>query len=265
MTGTKLLTAQGIAYQPPGTKQVLVQDIDLELLPGTLTGLIGPNGAGKTTLLRLLAGLIQPSAGVVSLLGQPLQQLKPRERARRVALLPQESSVRFHFRVREVVMMGRHPYSRWLRLPSPQDEQVVEDCLKATGTLDLAERRITTLSGGERQRVLLARALAQDPAVLLLDEPTAKLDIKYQVQLFAIVRQRLAEHQTAAVAAIHDLNLAARMCDRLVLLAGGRVVARGVPDEVLTPSRLAGVFDIPVQVMRHGEGNGRLLVEPLEC
>ncbi|MFB6173997.1 MAG: ABC transporter ATP-binding protein, partial [Halobacteriales archaeon] len=207
---------------------------------GTFVGLVGPNGAGKTTLLRTINGYLSPDGGHVRIGGDPVGTLPTREVARRVATVPQGTSLGFDFDVRSVVEMGRH--ARRSRLGGDDDREQVRAALERAEVAALADRPVSAISGGERQRVLIARALAQDAPVLLLDEPTASLDIHHQVRTLALARDLAREGRTV-LAAIHDLDLAARYCDELRLLAGARLRASGPPREVLTEPHLRAAFD----------------------
>ena len=224
--------------------------VDLELSAGEILGVIGPNGAGKTTLLRAVAGALRPSFGVVYLDGKELGQLKPQEVARQIAVVAQVPSVSLDFRVRELVELGRLPHLRPPDRLGPADRKAVENALRLTGLEDLAERPISSLSGGERQRVFLAMALAQEPQILLLDEPTAHLDVRYRLEFLILVR-KLAQEGLAVAMALHDLNLAAQFSDRLLLLGQGRVLAQGLPEEVLIPELLEKAFGVKAWVLVH--------------
>jgi iron complex transport system ATP-binding protein len=219
---------------------------------GELVGLLGPNGAGKSTLARLVAGLAAPSSGTVRLAGLDPFRAPRRAVARVCALVPQEPRVAWPFTVRESVMMGRAPRQGLLALPSRFDQGAVDGALAACDLVHLADRRLDALSGGERRRVFFARALAQEPRVLLLDEPTAFLDLAHQV---AAMRMAVlaARAGLCVVAVLHDLNLAAASCDRLVVLSQGRVVAEGAPSDVLTAERVREVWGVPVWRGMHGE------------
>lgn len=217
----------------------VLEGVSLTVDRGELVGLVGPNGAGKTTLVRTLLGALEPDGGRALLDGDPVMELSSREAARRVAAVPQRAGFTFPFTVREVVEMGRHPHSP--RLGRDPDPDRVGAALERAEVAGLADRSVDAVSGGERQRVLIARALAQDTPALVLDEPTASLDVNHQVRTLELVRE-LADDGHAVLAAIHDLNLAARFCDRLVLLAGGEVAAAGPPDRVLDPDVLGAAF-----------------------
>jgi iron complex transport system ATP-binding protein len=227
-----------------------LHDLTLEVAPGEIVGIVGPNGSGKTTLLRAIHGLLAPVRGSVLLEGRDLRSLAPRQIAAKVGALPQHSRDGFGFSVYEIVMMGRYPRQRPLAGDSPEDAAAVRSALERTRTWPLRRRPVDALSGGERQRVLLARALAQEPRVLLLDEPTAHLDIRFQLEMMDLVAALGAAGLTV-VAALHDLNLAAMYCGRLVLLAEGRIAAMGVAEEVLDPERLRTVYGADVAVHPH--------------
>lgn len=229
-----------------GESRVLT-DVSLSVSPGELVGLIGPNGAGKTTLLRTMNGLVSPTSGTVRVTGRQVGDLSAREVGGLVATVHQDTTIGFDFPVADVVAMGRTPHRSRLAGSSPADLAAVEDALNRTETARFADRPIGELSGGERQRVVLARALAQETPVLLLDEPTASLDIGYQATILDLVRGLVDEGKTV-VAAIHDLELAARYCDSLAFLDDGSLVARGGPREVLSGDLLGSVFDTTVRV-----------------
>jgi len=228
---------------------------------GRLTCVLGPNGSGKTTLLRLLVGLARPGEGEVRLAGRPLGSYRRADLARRVAYVPQETLAAAPFTVAETVLMGRSPHIGALGFESEGDWEAAEAALRQTGTARFADRGLEDLSGGERQRVLLARALAQEPDVILLDEPTAFLDIKHQHAIYSLLRRLARVEGKAVVAVSHDVSLASAYGDRLVLLSKGRVAAAGTPDEVVRPAVLAGVYETPVEV-RIDEATGRPYVLP---
>ena len=243
------LAAESVCFRY-GDRAVL-DGVSLTVAAGELVGLVGPNGAGKSTLVRLLAGVEPPHAGRVQLDGRPLGNRSRRELARAIALVPQDPHVEFPFTALEVVLMGRAPYLRGLGFASAVDVSTARAALAALGLVGFDARGLDTLSGGERQRVFLARALVQEPQVLLLDEPTTHLDLRHQSAILDVVRRRVRAQGLAAVAVLHDLNLAAVACDRLVLLAEGRIVADGAAAAVLTADRIARVFGARVYVGRH--------------
>lgn len=226
----------------------LLYDVSLEVHVGEMVGLLGPNGSGKTTLLRLLSGVLQPQAGSILLEGRALQQWGRRGAAQHIAVVPQELHVPFAFTVEHMVGLGRTPFSSgFFSSLSTQDEAVIQDAMDVAAVTPLAQRVFNELSGGERQRVMIAMALAQQPLVLLLDEPTAHLDIKYQIETLELVRHLNAERNVTVIAAMHDLNLAARYFPRLLLFQRG-IVADASPAEVLEPALLSRVYGVQVQV-----------------
>lgn len=230
------------------TDEPVLEGVDLAVEPGELVGLIGPNGAGKTTLLRLVSGVLEPEAGRIDLDGEAVTDLSPAAIGQRVAVVPQQTELSFDFSVRDVITMGRHPYQGRFERLRRADRTLVDRAMAETETTHLADRPFTAISGGERKRVLIARAIAQDTPALLVDEPTASLDINHQIAVFELLRERLGDDQ-AILAAVHDLNLAARYCDRLVLLADGAVRAMGAPTEVLDPQQLRDAYGISTTVV----------------
>jgi iron complex transport system ATP-binding protein len=260
-----MLHAADVSFVYParrGDQLPAVRGVTFHAARGSLTGLLGPNGCGKTTLLKLLAGVLTPDSGRISLGGQPLRGLARREVARRVAVVPQETHPAFDYTVMEMVLMGRHPHLGVFQLEGPADLAIGHDALAATGTDHLAARAYMTLSGGEKQRVVIASALAQSPEVLLLDEPTASLDLGYQLEVAALLGRLNRERLVTMVLATHDLNLAASLCDRLVMLRDGGVVAEGLTKDVLTAANVRQVYDVDADVSFH-ERAGHLTVVPV--
>lgn len=244
------LLASALGVRLGGTE--ILRDVSLVVSEGELVALVGPNGAGKSTLLRALAGLV-PSTGRAELMGRSVTAWPARNRAQRVALVRQATDLSAAFSVCELVELGRAPHVGWLSPLGATDHAAVDAALAAMGLDALAERDVTTLSGGEQQRALLAQALAQNPAVLLLDEPTAHLDVRHQLDLLARVRRQSRDGR-AVVLALHDLGLAARFADRLLVLSDGRLVADGPPDAVLTPALLLDIFGVHAEVARTEDG-----------
>jgi iron complex transport system ATP-binding protein len=240
-----LLDVNGVTF---GYDRVpLLYDVQLHVRTGEMVGLLGPNGSGKTTLLRLVSGVLRPQQGTVVLEGRNLQDWGRRGIARNIAVVPQELQVPFAFTVEQMVSLGRTPYINLLGSKSSQDTNIIQNAMHAADILPLAGRIFNELSGGERQRVMVAMALAQQPKLLLLDEPTAHLDIKYQIEILELVQQLNRERGVTVIAALHDLNLAARYFPRLVLFQRG-IVADAGPAEVLEPHLLKRVYGIDVQV-----------------
>ncbi len=235
--------------------------VDLRLERGSVVGLLGPNGAGKSTLVRAVSGVHAGYTGNVTVAGDDLRALPRKEVARRIAVVPQEPRFDFPFTALEVVVMGRHPHLAGLAFESARDLEIARQALARCGALHLAARPIDQLSSGERQRIVFARALAQQTPILLLDEPASFLDLRFQVELFDRVRE-LADEGTGVVAVLHDLNLAAEYCDRVVLLQGGRVVAAGPTAEVLTYQHLTAVYETEIYVDLN-DITGALVVTPL--
>jgi iron complex transport system ATP-binding protein len=235
------LAAESIALRLGG--RAVLDGVSIAAAPGELVGLIGPNAAGKTTLVRVLAGLIAPDAGAVTLDGRPLAAIPRAERARAVAYLEQDAVCHWPLAVRRLVALGRLPWLGPFQRAGPADEAAITQAMADAEIAPLADRPVTTLSGGERARAFLARALAGAPRVLLADEPVASLDPYHQMKVMELLRAQAARGG-AVVAVLHDLTLAARFCDRLVLLDGGRVAAEGAPTQVLTAQTLARVYGV---------------------
>ena len=233
--------------------RAVVEGIDLRVEPGELVALIGPNGVGKTTLLRAISGGARVTAGSVRLGDVELGRLSARERARRVAVVPQAIALPFDTNVADAVLLGRTPHLSWWQGEGERDFRIALDAMRAAGIDGLARASLRRVSGGERQRVLLARALAQEPRVLLLDEATAHLDLRHQVRTLELVRQLVLGRRLAVLATFHDLNLVAAFADRAVLLDGGRVRASGTVEEVLTRDHLEAAYGCRVDVHAHPE------------
>lgn len=236
-----MIEAAGIGHAFAG--RTVLDGVDLVVPDGATVGLVGPNGSGKTTLLRTLFAALSPDAGRVALDGRPLVSVPRRELGRAVAVVVQEHAGDLPMRVADLVLLGRLPHQGLAGRATLHDEEVAAHALRQVGALHLATRDFAVLSGGEKQRVLIARALAQEATHLLLDEPTNHLDVRYQHEVLDLV-SRLP---SAAVAVLHDLNLAARYCDHVAVLGGGRVVAQGTPDEVLVPEVLEPVYEVGVR------------------
>lgn len=239
--------AQSLSFNVDAMR--LLDRVDVRAERGQFVGLIGPNGAGKSTLLRAISNVLSYQEGTVSLHGEELRSMSAKRVAELLALVPQIAPYTQGFTAFELVLMGRYPHLGRFQVEGPTDDRIARDAMRLTETENFSSRTIETLSGGERQRVFLARAVAQQPQVLLLDEPTSNLDVLHQLKILTLV-ERLVEDGLTAVAAIHDLNLAARFCDRLVLLAGGRVVTEGSAQEVLTPETIESAFGVKSAIYR---------------
>jgi iron complex transport system ATP-binding protein len=260
---TPLVHLQGehlsFAYPSRGAAAFELRDVCAAVLRGSVTGLLGPNGSGKSTLLRMLAGIMQPTSGRVLIDGEPVAGLTRRTAARRIAMVPQGTHPAFDYTCREMVLMGRHPHLGAFELEGPDDLAIAESAMRDTDTLHLAERSFLTLSGGEQQRVALASALAQAPDILLLDEPTASLDLGYQLEIGALLVALNRDRGVTMVIATHDLNFAARVCDRLVLLRGGRVLGEGSTTSTLTRESVRELYDVDAAVQVN-DATGQLVV-----
>jgi len=245
----------------------VLRDVRLTVPTAGIVGILGPNGSGKTTLLRVLAGTRRPQRGTVTLDGQPLTTFSRSDLARRMAVVPQETHLAFDYTVGEVTMMGRYPHLGAFEIEGPADIAVIEETLTSTGTLHLKDRLFATLSGGEKQRVVIAAALAQisggapssrrdfgGPGFLLLDEPTASLDLGYQLEVAALLRRLHQERGVSIVISTHDLGLAGTLCDRLLMIRSGEVVADGETDAVLTTENVRTVFGVETDIIQRPSG-----------
>jgi iron complex transport system ATP-binding protein len=246
-----------------GAAEVL-SSISFPVSAGEIFGLLGPNGSGKSTLVRLMSGVLSPQTGRVTYAGRDLRTYGREELARAIAVVPQETTIELPFSVLEVVLMGRSPYLGKFGFEGARDLAVAQRAMEKTEVQALAAREVHTLSGGERQRVILARALAQEPRVLLLDEPTAFLDIKHQVAVYDLLKQLSREQGLAVVAILHDLNLAALYCDRLALLKAGRVFCQGIPEQVLTYVNVKAVYETDVYIDLN-DITGKVQILPLDA
>jgi len=242
--------------------QRVLDGVSLEVQRGTMVGLLGPNGSGKTTLLRIIAGVLKPQSGQVLIEGHSIERLARRDLARRIAVVPQETHSTFDFSVIDMVLMGRYPHLGAFELEGASDQAIARDALAATGTTALGLRPFATLSGGEKQRVVIASALAQASDMLLLDEPTAALDLRYQFEITALLRRLNAERGTTMIVSTHDLNLAAALCERVVLLKAGRVIAHGTTEETLTAANIRLLYGVDADVQYHPRA-GHLTVVPI--
>ncbi len=241
------LSARGLAMAYDGRR--VVDDLDLSLASGAITAIVGANGCGKSTLMRGLGRVMRPAAGTVTLDGRDIHRLPTREVARVLGLLPQQPHAPDGIGVAELVRRGRHPHRGWLRGSRSDDDRVVAETLAATDTLAFADRPVDALSGGQRQRVWIAMALAQDPEILLLDEPTSFLDVAHQIDVLDLLTALNRERGTTIVMVLHDLNLAARYADHLVVMAAGRIVRAGAPADVLTAGTVRDAFGLDARVV----------------
>ena len=244
-------------------RRAVLHGVDLRAGSAELVALVGPNGCGKTTLIRTITGIVPITAGDVSIDGESSAAIAPAALARRIGVVSQSGALPAGFTAFGAAMMGRTPHLRLLQWESRRDAQIVRAAMERCGSWELRDRLVDELSGGERQRVVIARALAQEPELMLLDEPTSHLDLQHQVEAFALVRALCRERGMAAVAVVHDLTLAAAFADRMVLMADGRVVADGAPGEVLRAHLLEAVYGVRVRVIEHPEtGRPIVVAEP---
>ena len=250
-----------VTYRPGSREIVALSDTSLSLSTGEVVGLVGPNGSGKTTLIRVVTGVVRPGSGHVTIAGRDARRMRQVELARQIAVVPQEPVLPPAFTALACVLMGRTPHLRLLQNEGASDLEAARRAMLATDTWSLADRLLGELSGGERQRVVVARALAQETPILLLDEPTAHLDLGHQASVLGLMRGFARDDGKAVLAVVHDLTLAARYCDRLVMLSNGSVVADGTPNEVLTPQRLHEIYGVIADVFPHPT-TGRPVVAP---
>ena len=236
-----------------GEKNIFV-DISARIQDGEFLGLLGPNGCGKTTLLKLLSGVLKPKEGTIEFLQKDLREYSRKEIAHHIAVLPQDNLIDFPFTALEVALMGRAPYLVNFRWESAEDLAIVREAMEQTDCWHLARQDIRSLSGGERERVLLARALSQQPKVLLLDEPTTHLDLKHQRETFHLLQRLHREKKLTLIVALHDLNFAAQSCDRLLILNQGSAATLGTPEQVLTSEKILQVFGVPAVVEKSAAG-----------
>lgn len=240
---------RGLNYSVDGTD--ILRGLDLTIEPGSVTALIGHNGSGKSTLVRILARQLKPSSGSVAFAGRSVSDWGERDFARSVAYLPQESGSSIGLTVRELVGLGRYPWHGPLGRFGATDRAKVAQAIERCGLEVMTDRIVDSLSGGERQRVWIAMTLAQDTGCLLLDEPTSALDIAHQIEVLGLVRRLCRETATTGVVVLHDVNMAARFCDRIHALKGGQLVASGSPETIMTADRLAEIYGIEMQVLTH--------------
>jgi len=256
------LDVRNVSFRYDRGARLVLDDVSFAAGTSAIVGLLGPNGSGKTTMLRLLSGTLKPTSGRVALDGSAIASLPRRDLARRIAVVPQETHSAFDFSALEIVLMGRYPHLGAFELEGADDYAIARDALAATGTSDLEGRRFATLSGGEKQRVVIASALAQAADVLLLDEPTASLDLGFQLDIAALLDRLNRSRGVTMVVSTHDLNLAAGLCTDLVLLKSGRVIGAGATRDVLTRANVRALYGVDADVIDHLSA-GHLTVVPL--
>lgn len=232
-------------------EDLVVKDVSGSVSDGEFVGIIGPNGAGKSTLLKLMDGILQPKQGSIRLQQKPLSEYNRKELAKSIGFVPQNFTTAFSYSVYHIVLMGRYPHLSAFSSEGLEDHRIVEECMKSTDVWKFRQRQFGELSGGEKQRVVLASALAQEPRILLLDEPTSSLDIKYQRQFYGILQELRRRRGMTIVVVTHDINLAARYCERLILLKRGEVVEDGAPHKVITKEMMESVYEVEVEILSH--------------
>jgi len=233
------------------TEEWVLRNISFEIKNGEFLGIIGPNGSGKTTLLKIIDRILMPQEGSICINGVNIDEMKRDALARLIAVVPQDSPMTFPFSVEEIVLMGRAPHLGRLRFEGKKDYEIAHGAMEMTDTLPFATRSINELSGGERQRILIARALAQQPQIILLDESTAFLDIKHQIDFFDLIKTLNKKEGLTVISVTHDINLASLYCDRIILLNAGNIHCMGTPDEVITESNIKEVYETDVLVDRN--------------
>ena len=253
---SSLISLEGIAFRYDADDPVVLEDLSLEIPAGRVTAILGPNGTGKTTLLHIMLGVLKPEQGTITVAGKPHQAYSRQELSRLIGLVPQFESIPFNFTVYEYALLGRSPYLNPFQLPGREDFEIVESALETAGISQLAKKPVMEISGGERQLVGIARVLAQRTSILLLDEPTAHLDLENQNRILKLLKKMSAEG-TTAVMTTHDPNAAIYAADHFVLMKGGAIIARGPASEVITPENLSRIYHIPIRVEKN---NGYTMV-----
>ncbi|MCK9443218.1 MAG: ABC transporter ATP-binding protein [Tissierellaceae bacterium] len=240
----------------------VIDGVSFEIEKGNLVSLIGPNGSGKSTMIKLLNNLYTPWEGKIFVEGKEINSFRKKELARKIALVPQNSSINYDFTVEEIVRMGRYPHKKRFQREDEEDHEIVEKAMKDTNTYELRDKAVTEISGGELQRVIIAKALAQKPSIILLDEPTSHLDLNHQIEILNLLRKLNKEKNTTIIVAIHDINLATMYSDEIFMLSGGKIVDRGSPEKVITKRNIEFVYNLPVAVHRNKYTNS-LSITPL--
>jgi len=256
------LKIRDICFYYDSTK--VLENITFEVSEGEILGILGPNGAGKTTLLRCINRVLKPKKGSVVIDGANIRELTRKEIAKNIGVVPQNSTIHFPFTVFDIVLMGRNPHLGRLDRITLKDIEIAKKAMKVTNTLHLADRLIDEISGGEKQRVIIARALTQEPKILLLDEPTSHLDINHQLEILELIRKLAIKNRLTIVLVSHDLNLASRYCDRIILLKEGKIHSVGTPKEVLTKDNIRDVFKINVEI-NYDERTDTLNIVPVSA
>ena len=231
-------------------KKIVLDGISFEVKEGEILGILGPNGCGKTTMLKNLNKNLSPTDGCILLDGEDLENIVKRDIARKIAVVPQTNEIHFAFTVREVVAMGRMPFQGMLAGENAEDKKIVDTAIERIGLSELADRHINTMSGGERQRVIIARAIAQTPQIILMDEPTLHLDISMQFNALDLIQELAKEKGLTVIIVSHDLPMVARYCDRILMIHDHKIHAIGTPEEVLTPENMRVVFRLDAELLK---------------
>ena len=241
-------------------QDTVLHSISMNVSPGEFIGVIGPNGSGKSTLLKLLGGVLKPDSGQLYLKGKNYLDYQQKQLAQSITWVPQEHPTVFPFKVSEIVLMGRHPYLSAFTFEGEEDIEIAHSAMELTQTLQFAQRNFNEISGGEKQRVVIAGAITQEPELMILDEPTSALDIKYQIQILNILKQLNEDKNMTVILAMHDLHLAAKFCNRLILLEGGKIFKDGKSKEVLQKEHIEKVYGVKVHLIH--DQNGNIMISP---
>lgn len=244
-------------------KELILDGISFNVKKGEFLSIIGPNGSGKSTLLKTLNNLYPSKLGAISLDGEDINKLKKRDLAKKMALVLQYNTIEYEFTVEDIVLMGRHPHKGRFERENEEDYKIIEESLEMTNTLDLRDRVVTEISGGERQRVMIAKALAQRPSIILLDEPTSHLDINHQIEILKLLKKMNKENGTTIILVIHDINLGIRYSDRVIMLNEGKIVEIGDAEKVITKKNIRLAYDINVAIEKN-QHTDSLYITPLE-
>lgn len=232
-------------------KELVLKDISFKIKKGEFVSIIGPNGSGKSTILKLLNHLYSPKIGEILIEGKNINSFRRKDLARKMALVPQDTFLDYEFTVEDVVLMGRHPHKKRFHKDNEDDLRIVEEALELTNTTDLRDKLINEISGGERQRVIIARALAQNPSIILLDEPTSHLDINHQIEILNLLKKLNEEKDTTIIVVIHDINLASRYSDNLILVHEGEIMDIGSPEKVITEKNIKEIYNLDVIIEKN--------------
>ena len=241
-------------------QDTILHSISISINPGEFIGVIGPNGSGKSTLLKILGGLLKPASGQLNFKGKSYLDYQRKQLAQSITWVPQEHPMVFPFKVSEIVLMGRHPHLSAFTFEGDEDIEIARNAMERTQTLQFAQRNFNEISGGEKQRVVIAGAIAQEPELMILDEPTSALDIKYQIQILSILKQLNKSKKTTIILAMHDLHLASKFCNRLILLEEGAVFKDGKTEEVLQKEHIEKVYGVKVHLIQ--DQNGSIIISP---